>query len=152
MKVHHTNSIFWWCTFIWALMHSHLTLGKLFNLFLDPSGYQAQPKQWTLPGARYRPVYCVVILILRNSQASHPTSPQTGCSSGPQREGWGVSEGLPDSGEDRLDWSYQPSPTSQVDPMSDIANLSYGALPERLYIVLDGTIVYEVGQVLTDPM
>jgi len=33
-----------------------------------------------------------------------------------------------------------------VDPMSDIANLSYGALPERLYVVLDGTIVYEGGE------
>ena len=31
--------------------------------------------------------------------------------------------------------------------MDDIANLSYGALPERLYVVLDGTIVYEVGRV-----
>ena len=97
-------------------------------------------------------MYCVVILIWRNSQAIHPNPPQASCSTGPQREGWGVSEGLPDSGEIRLVWSYQPSPTSQVDPMSDIANLSYGALPERLYVVLDGTIVYEVGQVLTDPM
>ena len=132
-------------------MHSHLTLGKLLNLLLDPSGYQTQPKQGTVPGDRYRPMHCVVILILRNSQASHPNPPQAGCSTGPQREGWGVSEGLPDSGENRLVWSCQPSPTSQVDPMSDTANLSYGALPERLYFVLDGTIVYEVGQVFNRP-
>ena len=127
-------------------MHSHLTLGKLLNLLLDPSGYQTQPKQGTVPGARYRPMHCVVILILRN-----PTPPQASCSSGPQREGWGVSEGLSDPGENRLVWSCQPSPTSQVDPMSDNANLSYGALPERLYVVLDGTIVYEVGQVFNRP-
>ena len=48
---------------------------------------------------------------------------------------------------------FNLSPTFQVDPMTDIANLSYGALPERLYVVLDGTIVYEVRQVhLTDPV
>ena len=29
-----------------------------------------------------------------------------------------------------------------VDNMDDAANVAYGALPERLYIVLDGKIVY----------
>ena len=32
----------------------------------------------------------------------------------------------------------------QVDPMDDRANLSYAALPERLYIVQDGQVVYQV--------
>ena len=32
----------------------------------------------------------------------------------------------------------------QVDPMDDRANLSYAALPERLYVVQDGQVVYQV--------
>ena len=32
----------------------------------------------------------------------------------------------------------------QVDPMDDRANLSYAALPERLYIIQDGQVVYQV--------
>ena len=32
----------------------------------------------------------------------------------------------------------------QVDPIDDRANLSYAALPERLYIVQDGQVVYQV--------
>jgi len=32
-----------------------------------------------------------------------------------------------------------------VDPMDDRANLSYAALPERLYIVQDGQVVYQGG-------
>ncbi len=33
--------------------------------------------------------------------------------------------------------------TFYVDKMDNEANLAYGALPERLYIVLDGTVAYE---------
>ena len=33
---------------------------------------------------------------------------------------------------------------AQVDPMDDRANLAYAALPERLYVLQDGKITYEV--------
>ena len=32
-----------------------------------------------------------------------------------------------------------------MDTMKDEANSAYGAFPERLYIILDGTIVYQGG-------
>ena len=32
----------------------------------------------------------------------------------------------------------------QVDPMDDRANIAYAALPERLYVVQDGQIIYQV--------
>ena len=32
-----------------------------------------------------------------------------------------------------------------VDPMDDRANLAYAALPERLYVILDGTVVFVGG-------
>ena len=32
----------------------------------------------------------------------------------------------------------------QVDPMDDRANIAYAALPERLYVVQDGQITYQV--------
>jgi len=32
-----------------------------------------------------------------------------------------------------------------VDPMDDPANLGYAALPERLYVILDGRVVYQGG-------
>merc|ERR1711874_848535 len=32
-----------------------------------------------------------------------------------------------------------------VDPMDDRANLAYAALPERLYVVMDNTVIYEGG-------
>jgi len=32
-----------------------------------------------------------------------------------------------------------------VDPMDDRANLAYAALPERLYVILDGQVVYQGG-------
>ena len=35
---------------------------------------------------------------------------------------------------------------SQVDQMDDGANLAYAALPERLYVLQDGKITYEVTQ------
>ena len=34
--------------------------------------------------------------------------------------------------------------SDQVDPMDDRANIAYAALPERLYIVQDGQIIYQV--------
>jgi len=33
----------------------------------------------------------------------------------------------------------------QVDPMDDRANIAYAALPERLYVVQDGQIIYQGG-------
>jgi len=35
--------------------------------------------------------------------------------------------------------------TILVDPMDDRANHGYAALPERLYVILDGTVIYEGG-------
>jgi len=35
--------------------------------------------------------------------------------------------------------------TILVDPMDDRANQCYAALPERLYVILDGTVIYEGG-------
>jgi len=32
-----------------------------------------------------------------------------------------------------------------VDPMDDRANIAFAALPERLYVILDGNVVYEGG-------
>lgn len=32
-----------------------------------------------------------------------------------------------------------------VDPMENEANISYGGFPERLFIILDGGVVYEGG-------
>ena len=33
----------------------------------------------------------------------------------------------------------------QVDPMDDRANTAFAALPERIYVVLDGRIAYQGG-------
>ena len=33
----------------------------------------------------------------------------------------------------------------QVDRMDNAANIAYAALPERLYVVQDGKIIYAVG-------
>ena len=37
--------------------------------------------------------------------------------------------------------------TILVDPMDDRASLAYAALPERIYVVQDGNITYEVSDV-----
>jgi len=35
--------------------------------------------------------------------------------------------------------------TILVDPMDDRANISYAALPERLYVILDDRVIYQGG-------
>ena len=72
----------------------------------------------------------------------------------PQKTGWPSSRRLQNSG-----WTFRLFNNFeirsqiviisilinyQVDPMDDRANLSYAALPERLYIVQDGQVVYQV--------
>jgi type I thyroxine 5'-deiodinase len=39
--------------------------------------------------------------------------------------------------------TFEPKGPLVVDSMDDNANLAYGAVPERLYIILDGRVVYK---------